>query len=306
MRLPRSYTYPLPRAPPIPNPALPTEGKTAYPCAVAKNFSIPGSTFSNSAIAFATSCWAWSVPAAGSPSIAATTQRRAKRARLLGVDTAHPALGVAAAGRRPLGRDLADALQVARGQHDLHGAGVLLEVAPPLGAGDRYDILALRQQPGEGELRRSAALLPRDRFHPRHQVEVSLEVLPLKARVVAAPVVRGEVLEAADLPGEEPAPERAVGHEPDPELAARGQDLVIGGARPQRILGLQRADRVHGVRAAHVAELRGQDHPVAAAPDRPAHELLVGERAVHVRGVEKRDTELERTVNRRDRLCVVA
>src|SRR3989449_10275893 len=60
------------------------------------------------------------------------------------------------------------------------------------------------------------------------------------------------------------------------------------------------------VRAAHVAELRGQDHPVAAAPDRPAHELLVGERAVHVRGVEKRDTELERTVNRRDRLCVVA
>src|SRR2546427_10420066 len=382
MRLPRSYTSPLPRAPPIPNPALPTEGKTAYPCAVAKNFSIPGSTFSNSAIAFATSCWAWSVPAAASPSIAATTQRRAKRARLLGVDTAHPALGVAAAGRRPLGRDLADALQVARGQHDLHGAGVLLEVAPPLGAGDRYDILALRQQPGEGELRRSAALLPRDRFHPRHQVEVSLEVLPLKARVVAAPVVRGEVLEAADLPGDEPAPERAVGHEPDPELAARGQDLVLGVARPQRILGLQRADRVHGVRAAqrrrrrfgepqvahlarsherchgahrvlyrdgaihamlivqiyvvdaqpleggvtglvdvlrppidaqpsavratHVAELRGQDHPVAAAPDRPAHELLVGEWAVHVRGVEKRDTELERAVNRRDRLRVVA
>src|SRR2546422_8854129 len=67
-----------------------------------------------------------------------------------------------------------------------------------------------------------------------------------KARVVAAPVVRGQVLEAADLPGEEPAPERAVGHEPDPELAARGQDLVLGVARPQRILGLQRADRVHG------------------------------------------------------------
>src|SRR2546427_6833319 len=382
MRLPRSYTSPLPRAPPIPNPALPTEGKTAYPCAVAKNFSIPGSTFSNSAIAFATSCWAWSVPAAGSPSIAATTQRRAKRARLLGVDTAHPALGVAAAGRRPLGRDLADALQVARGQRDLHGAGVLLEVASPLGAGDRHDVLALRQQPGEGELRRGTALLPRDRLHPRHQVEVPREVLPLEARVVAAPVVRGEVLEAVDLPGEEPAPERAVGHEADPELAARRQDLVLGVARPQRILGLQRADRVHGVRAAqrrrrrlgepqvahlarahellhrpdrflygdgavhamlvvqidvlhaqpleggiarlahvlrppvdaqpsavraaYVAELRSEDHPVAAAPDRPAHQLLVGERAVHVRGVEKRDAELERAVNRRHRLRIVA
>src|SRR5437016_13426104 len=130
---------------------------------------------------------------------------RASITGLLRVDAAHPALGVAAAGRRPLGRDLADALQVARGQHDLHGAGVLLEVAPPLGAGDRYDILALRQQPGEGELRRSAALLPRDRFHPRHQVEVPLEVLPLEAPVVAPPVVRGAVLEAADLPGDDPA-----------------------------------------------------------------------------------------------------
>ena len=59
-------------------------------------------------------------------------------------------------------------------------------------------------------------------------------------------------------------------------------------------------------RAAHVAELRGEHHPVAAAPDRPAHELLVGERAVHVRGVEKRDAELERALNRRDRLRVVA
>src|SRR2546425_8894050 len=131
MRLPRSYTYPLPRAPPIPNPALPTEGKTAYPCAVAKNFSIPGSTFSNSAIAFATSCWAWSVPAAASPSIAATTQRRAKRARLLGIDTAPPPLGGAAAGRRPPGRDLAAALQVARGQPHLHRPGGFPQGAPP-------------------------------------------------------------------------------------------------------------------------------------------------------------------------------
>src|SRR2546427_6101083 len=147
MRLPRSYTSPLPRAPPIPNPALPTEGKTAYPCAVAKNFSIPGSTFSNSAIAFATSCWAWSVPAAGSPSIAATTQRRAKRARLLGGDTAHPPLGGAAARRRPPWRDLPHALQVAPRQHDLHRAGGLLQVGPPPGARGRYDIPRPRPPP---------------------------------------------------------------------------------------------------------------------------------------------------------------
>src|SRR5947209_19871121 len=60
------------------------------------------------------------------------------------------------------------------------------------------------------------------------------------------------------------------------------------------------------VRAAHVAELRGEDELLAATPDCPAHELLVGEWPVHVRGVEKRDAELERSLNRRDRLGVVA
>ena len=41
------------------------------------------------------------------------------------------------------------------------------------------------------------------------------------------------------------------------------------------------------------AELRGQHDLVAAAGDRAADQLLVGERAVHVGGVEERDAEVE-------------
>ena len=54
-------------------------------------------------------------------------------------------------------------------------------------------------------------------------------------------------LEAA---GQEAAAQRAVGHEADAQLAHRLQQLVLDVAGPQRVLGLQRADRVRGVRAA--------------------------------------------------------
>ena len=55
------------------------------------------------------------------------------------------------------------------------------------------------------------------------------------------------------------------------------------------------------VLAAHVAELGRQLHLVAAAGDRPAHELLVGERPVHVGGVQEGHAEVEGAVDRRGR-----
>src|SRR5256886_334844 len=60
------------------------------------------------------------------------------------------------------------------------------------------------------------------------------------------------------------------------------------------------------VGTAHVPELRRQDHLRAPARDGAAHELLVGERAVHVRRVQERDPQVERPLNRGDRLGVVA
>ena len=59
------------------------------------------------------------------------------------------------------------------------------------------------------------------------------------------------------------------------------------------------------VLAALVAELRREHDLVAAAGDRAADELLVRERAVHVGRVEEGDPELERAVDRGDRLALV-
>ena len=50
--------------------------------------------------------------------------------------------------------------------------------------------------------------------------------------------------------GEEAVAERRVGHEADAELAQQRQQLGLRVAGPQRVLGLQRGDRVHGVGAA--------------------------------------------------------
>ena len=60
------------------------------------------------------------------------------------------------------------------------------------------------------------------------------------------------------------------------------------------------------VRIAHDAELGGEHHPVALAPDRPADQGFVGVRAVHVRRVQQGDAEVEGAVDRGDGLRVVA
>ena len=63
---------------------------------------------------------------------------------------------------------------------------------------------------------------------------------------------------------------------------------------------IPRASRVR--RLAHDAELRREHDLVAPARERAADELLVRERPVHVGGVEEVDAELERAMDRRDRL----
>ena len=59
------------------------------------------------------------------------------------------------------------------------------------------------------------------------------------------------------------------------------------------------------VRAAHEAELRGHPHFVTPAADRLADQLLVGERAVGVRRVEKIDPQFQGPVDGRDGLGFV-
>ena len=72
------------------------------------------------------------------------------------------------------------------------------------------------------------------------------------------------------------------------------------------VLGVAADAQPLPVVAAHIAELGGEHDLVAAPPDRTPHEDLVGERAVHVGRVEEVDPQLERPLDRRDRLLVVA
>src|SRR5205814_1863701 len=111
--------------------------------------------------------------------------------------------------------------EVASRQLDGERADVLFEVLAARRTGNRYDVLPLGEHPRERELGRRTALLRRERFDPTHDVEVSLKVLSLEARIEATEVVFREIFETFDLTGEKPASERTVRHEADAELAAR-------------------------------------------------------------------------------------
>ena len=59
-----------------------------------------------------------------------------------------------------------------------------------------------------------------------------------------------QLVRRREAAGEKAAPERRVGDEADPQLAAGRQDLGLRVARPERVLGLHGGDRMDGVRAA--------------------------------------------------------
>ena len=61
---------------------------------------------------------------------------------------------------------------------------------------------------------------------------------------MTAEVVLLEVVERADRTRQKPAPERAVGDVPDAQLANGRQELVLGVATPERVLGLKGRDRM--------------------------------------------------------------
>jgi hypothetical protein len=87
---------------------------------------------------------------------------------------------------------------------------------------------------------------------------------------------------------------------------------VVGREPPQRTFDRNAnvlRSAIEGTCAArHVgdpAELRCEHDLVAAVLDRPPDELLVGERAVRLRGIQERGTEIERAMDRQDGLCFV-
>ena len=84
------------------------------------------------------------------------------------------------------------------------------------------------------------------------------------------------------------------------------QPLEGGVDGPADVVGAAVDADPAAVLAALVAELGGQHDLVAPAGDRLAHQLLVGERPVHVGGVEEGHAEVQGAVDRGDRLRLVA
>jgi hypothetical protein len=75
------------------------------------------------------------------------------------VDGGHARFVVALAGGR---RQVAEPLELVAAQFDAVGGGVLLDAGDPPGTGDRGDVVALGEQPGQRDLRRCGAGLGGD------------------------------------------------------------------------------------------------------------------------------------------------
>ena len=89
---------------------------------------------------------------------------------------------------------------------DMVGGRVLLDAGDALGTGDRGDVVALGEQPGQRDLRRGGVDLGGDGLDLVDDGEVLLEVAWGEARVGLAPVVVGEIVGGVELSGEKPCP----------------------------------------------------------------------------------------------------
>src|SRR5712691_1799143 len=105
------------------------------------------------------------------------------------VDGPHATFRIARARSHALGGDRFDPSQVLRAELNSRGPDVFLQVAAPLGPGNRHDVLTLGQQPRERELGGRAPLLSRHLLHPRDEIQVLREVRALAPRLLAPPTV---------------------------------------------------------------------------------------------------------------------
>jgi hypothetical protein len=91
-------------------------------------------------------------------------------------------------------------------QIDINRLHILLQVFHPFCTGDRNDVIALRQHPGQRQLRCSAFLLTRNFFNFPDEIKVLLKVLALKSRRVAAVVIRRKIFISRDLASQKTTP----------------------------------------------------------------------------------------------------
>jgi hypothetical protein len=130
-------------------------------------------------------------------------------------DGLHDVLGVAQAGGSAARGYFVDTAQIIGSQFEFQCAGILFQILAPLRAGDRNDILALRKQPGEGELTGHAFLLFGNELDAANEVEILLKILSLESWRIPAKVVGRKILETLDLASKKTAAKRAIRNECD-------------------------------------------------------------------------------------------
>src|SRR6266542_4941022 len=156
-------------------------------------------------------------------------------------------LRIAGALHLDLRRSGVDGADVVGRQLDVRCAEVLLEPIQLRRPGDRNEPRLLRQQPRESDLRRRRALPLRDLAEQIDQGLIRLARLRREARHDVSEVVLVERGLLVDLSRQEPLPERAERDEPDPELLEGRDHLLLRLSPPQRVLALERRDRLNRV-----------------------------------------------------------
>ena len=143
--------------------------------------------------------------------------------------------------------------------------------------------------------------MPRGHGLPRGQLahrfggsHVRVEVRAPIPRIAAAEIARRVLLGTLHIPGEEAAAERRERHEADAELAQQRDDTRFEVALPQRVLALERRDRVHGVGAADrilasLGEAEEADLPLAHELGHRADDVLDRHSRVHAVLIEQVD-----------------
>jgi hypothetical protein len=138
-----------------------------------------------------------------------------------------------------------------RGELDISGCCIFLKIFAAFGAGDRSEVVALGEDPGEGKLAGFYATAVRDGGYAVDEDLVLVEVVAGESWIAFCAEVPGaEVGLALDGSGEKSATEWRVGDEADAEFADCGKDLGFDVTLPEGVLGLEGGDGVDLVGAA--------------------------------------------------------
>ena len=114
---------------------------------------------------------------------------------------------------------------------------------------NRHDPRLLSEEPGERDLRRRRIFPCRERLQPLDEGEIGFSILFGEPRHDVSEIGGIERRRVVDLSREKTFPKRAEGHQTDAQLLEGRQHLALGFSPPQRVLALQRGDRLDRVGA---------------------------------------------------------